>query len=90
MGQHVAVVLRGDEGKSLFIPEGFAHGFLTLEPTTIVYHLSRLHSPGSEWSISWQDPSLAIDWPLTEGLILSARDRDAPNLADVPSQALLV
>lgn len=83
--QWAGVTLSAAEWNQLLIPEGFAHGFLTLEPDTEVqYKTSAAYSPAHDRAIRFDDPALAIDWPLPAAeLILSDRDRAAPLLADV-------
>ena len=85
-GRHVAVVLSAAAGDQLFVPEGFAHGYCTLEPETeVVYKVSRYYSPAHDRGLLWNDPALAIDWQLPEsGPLLSERDRHHPVLADLP------
>jgi dTDP-4-dehydrorhamnose 3,5-epimerase len=86
-GRHVAVVLTAAEGNQLFVPEGFAHGFCTLEPNTeVFYKLSRYYSPEHDRSMAWNDPGLGIVWPVSEAeALLSEKDRGAPLLADLPA-----
>jgi dTDP-4-dehydrorhamnose 3,5-epimerase len=82
--QWAAVTLSAAEWNQLLIPEGFAHGFLTLEPDTEVqYKASAAYSPSHDRAIRFDDPAIAIDWPLPAAeLILSDRDRAAPLLAN--------
>jgi len=81
-GQHVAVELNDTESKMLWVPEGFAHGFLTLsEVADVIYKQSGYWSPDHERGIRWNDPTLAIPWP-EPNPILSKKDVDAPLLAD--------
>ncbi|HET7710059.1 MAG TPA: dTDP-4-dehydrorhamnose 3,5-epimerase [Sphingomicrobium sp.] len=83
-GQWVGVTLSAEAWNQLLIPHGFAHGFLTLEERTEVqYKVSSVYDPAAERTIRWDDPDLAIDWPVREGLILSDKDRAAPSLSDV-------
>lgn len=84
-GRWAAVTLSASEWNQLLIPEGFAHGFLTLEPDTEVqYKTSAPYSVEHERSIRFDDPAIAIAWPVArEALILSDKDRIAPLLADV-------
>lgn len=83
-GQWVGKVLSEDNGKQLFIPAGFAHGFVTLEPCSeIVYKCSDYYAPETEGSIRWDDPTIGIDWPLTGAPILSEKDAVASLLAEV-------
>ena len=83
--QWAGVTLSAAEWNQLLIPEGFAHGFLTLEEDTEVqYKASAAYSPTHDRAIRFDDPAIAIDWPLPAAdLILSDRDRFAPLLADV-------
>lgn len=86
-GRHVTVELAAGDGKQLFVPEGFAHGFMTLEPDSMVaYKVTARYEPASERGVAWDDPDLAIAWPTRDGVTLSERDRKWPrlkNLADL-------
>jgi dTDP-4-dehydrorhamnose 3,5-epimerase len=63
-GRWHGVELSASRMNALYIPKGFAHGFLTLEPeTTILYHISPAHVPGHSAGIRWNDPSISIFWP---------------------------
>ena len=79
-GQHYAVELSGDNGRMLWIPEGFAHGFCVLSqaPADMVYKVTTPYNPQGEGAIRDDDPALAIDWPLKEPLI-SERDQNLPS-----------
>jgi dTDP-4-dehydrorhamnose 3,5-epimerase len=79
-GEHRAIMLDGKSRDQLFVPRGFLHGFMTLEPDTVVaYTVDNRYAPEAEFSIAWNDPELAIDWPGTEaGPTLS--DKDAAGL----------
>lgn len=84
-GRHVAVELAAGDGKQMFVPEGFAHGFMTLEPDSMVtYKVTSGYEPKSERGIAWDDPDLAIAWPaaLRTSATLSPRDRQWPRLKD--------
>src|SRR6202022_1702929 len=85
-GRHVAVVLSASDGNQLFIPEGFAHGFCTLEPDTeVFYKVSRYYSPEHDRGMLWNDPALGIAWPVAETeALLSDKDRRQPVLAELP------
>ena len=85
-GRHVAIVLTAAEGNQLFVPEGFAHGFCTLEPNTeLVYKVSRYYSPAHDLGMLWNDPSLGIAWPVAESAAsLSDKDRRQPRLVELP------
>jgi dTDP-4-dehydrorhamnose 3,5-epimerase len=86
-GRHVAIVLSAAAGNQLFVPEGFAHGFCTLEPNTeVIYKVSRYYSREHDYGLAWNDPALGIDWRVAEdATILSDKDRHQPTLADLPA-----
>lgn len=86
-GQHVSAVLTADGGEQIFIPKGFAHGFLTLEPDTeIAYKVSNYYSPECDRSLLWNDPRLGIDWGVdADAVTLSDKDRAAPVLDQTPA-----
>jgi dTDP-4-dehydrorhamnose 3,5-epimerase len=85
-GRHVAVELDADTHQQLYVPPGLAHGFLvTSEHAELEYKCTDFYDPGSELSIVWNDPELAIPWPM-EAPLLSTKDRDAPTLAEVMEQ----
>lgn len=74
-----ATELSADNGRALLIPEGVAHGFLTLEPDTdVLYQISPMFEPGHEAGARWDDPAFGIDWPAAPEVI-SARDADYPD-----------
>ena len=87
VGKYVSLVVSAEAWNQILIPEGFAHGFLTLEPDTAVqYKVSRPYSADHDRAIRFDDPAIAIDWPVAaDRLILSDKDRAAPLLADVVS-----
>jgi dTDP-4-dehydrorhamnose 3,5-epimerase len=82
-GRWVGVRLDAAEGAQLWVPVGFAHGFCTLEPDTeVAYKVTALYAPALERGLAWDDPALAIPWPLPAGgPTLSDRDRAHPTLA---------
>ena len=84
-GQWVSTTLSADEWNQLYVPEGFAHGFVTIEPETEVeYKVSAPYSPEHDRAIRFDDPDIGIDWPIGAGeVILSDKDRAAPRLGDV-------
>lgn len=86
-GQWVAARLAAENFQQLWIPPGFAHGFLALSDTAEVqYKTTDFHAPEHERIIRWDDPDIGIAWPLTAEPLLSAKDRDAGSLreADLP------
>jgi dTDP-4-dehydrorhamnose 3,5-epimerase len=79
----VGVVLSAENFRQCFIPEGFAHGFCVLTTDADVeYKCSNVYDPADEVGIAWNDPAVAIAWPVAEP-ILSDRDRGNPLLAAV-------
>jgi dTDP-4-dehydrorhamnose 3,5-epimerase len=86
-GQHVAAELDAATGAQLFVPAGFAHGFATLEPDTLVaYKVDADYAPESDAGIFWADPKLAIAWPVaSDRAVLSAKDASLPRLGDIES-----
>lgn len=82
-GKWVGVVLSAENKRMLWIPEGFAHGFLVLSDTAdFVYKTTAYYSPQHERSILWNDPQLAIGWPLDSAPSLSGKDAAARLLKD--------
>jgi dTDP-4-dehydrorhamnose 3,5-epimerase len=82
-GAWVGAELSADNGDQIFVPVGFAHGFLTLEPDTeIIYKCSAPYAPHHEGGVRWDDSDLAINWPLPRGHTpeMSAKDRSQPSL----------
>ncbi|MGD9784560.1 MAG: dTDP-4-dehydrorhamnose 3,5-epimerase [Hyphomicrobiaceae bacterium] len=82
-GRHVSATLSADNWAQIYIPEGFAHGFCTLEPDTAVsYLMSTLYAPASDAGVLWDDPALSIAWPVSAAdAILSPKDAKLPPLA---------
>jgi dTDP-4-dehydrorhamnose 3,5-epimerase len=76
-GKHVAVELDGESGRMLWIPVGFGHAFLALTETVgFAYKVTDYYSPGGERTIGWNDPDLAIPWPVhVDQAIVSAKDQ---------------
>lgn len=81
-GEHVAVMLSAENKKQLYIPRGFAHGFLVLSPTaTFFYKCDNLYNKESEGGIIYNDPAIGIDWGMaTDDLIISEKDTALPTL----------
>lgn len=85
--QHFGVELSAENHRSLWIPPGFLHGFVSLEDETIfTYKVTGLYDPSGELGVFWDDPELAIGWPLKDTkTIISAKDAALPNLNDIKS-----
>jgi dTDP-4-dehydrorhamnose 3,5-epimerase len=85
-GRHVAVELTPENFRMLFVPVGFAHGYVTLEPDTeVLYKVTDVYSRADEGGILWNDPALGIDWGIAPDRVkLHPRDAAWPTLADAP------
>lgn len=91
-GQHVCATLSADNRHQLYLPGGMAHGFCVTGdgPATVLYKCSSHYNPADERGVRWDDPELAIAWPL-QAPLLSDRDAALPVLADaeLPQQPIL-
>ena len=87
-GRHVTAELTAERGNQIFVPAGFAHGFCTLEADTeVAYKVDAPYAPDCEDGIAWDDPALAIHWPVSESdAVVSAKDAALPPFD--PSQAV--
>ncbi len=75
----VGIELSEDDHRFIYVPENFAHGYLTLsENTEIFYQVSQFYTPESERGLRWDDPTFGIKWPLNEGLNISEKDQNWP------------
>lgn len=82
-GQWVGVYLNDENKQQLYVPEGFAHGFVvTSETAEVVYKCTSIYAPEQEGSLLWNDPDIGIQWPV-ESPLLSAKDKDAPRLSEL-------
>ncbi|HEY4559156.1 MAG TPA: dTDP-4-dehydrorhamnose 3,5-epimerase, partial [Lysobacter sp.] len=87
-GRWTGVLLNEDNRRHFWIPEGFAHGFVVLSETALFSYLcTATYDPSADAAIRWDDPSLAIDWPVSSPS-LSAKDAAAPFLADVAADRM--
>ena len=84
-GHHVAVELSAENWRQLWVPPGFAHGYLTLEaPCEVIYKVTEYWAPDCERGIAWNDPSLAIDWGVSAAdVTLADKDRVNPRLTEL-------
>ncbi|MFT3966659.1 MAG: dTDP-4-dehydrorhamnose 3,5-epimerase [Sphingobium sp.] len=82
-GHHVAAELSRDNGHQLFVPAGFGHAFVTLEPDSeVVYKVSDYYAPDNDGGIRWNCPDIGINWPLpASGSVLSPKDEQLPVLS---------
>lgn len=83
-GRHVAVELSGENGRVLWIPAGFGHGFLVLSETAgFAYKVTDYYAPAGERTILWNDPELGIAWPVAAAVaIVSGKDRQGARLGE--------
>ena len=78
--------LSAENGYQLYVPVGYAHGFMTLEPNSeIIYKCSDYYMPETEGSLLWSDPDIGIDWPFLDKPILSDKDAISPMLKEFES-----
>lgn len=82
-GEWFGIELSADNRKQLFIPKGFAHGFITLvDDTEVQYKVDAFYDPHCDRGISWNDPAIGITWPVSLNPILSGKDQSNPLLAE--------
>lgn len=87
-GRWTAVVLSEHNRRQLWVPEGFAHGFVALSDVAVLSYLcTATYDRNADAAIRWDDPQLAIDWPVAAP-VLSAKDASAPLIAEVPADRL--
>ena len=82
-GQHAAAILSAENGAQLWIPGGFLHGFIALEEgTEVMYKVNAPYDKAAERGVIWNDPTLALPWPMAGETIVSDKDMELPKLAD--------
>jgi dTDP-4-dehydrorhamnose 3,5-epimerase len=86
-GKHVSIELSADSGRQLYIPAGFAHGFLTLEDDVLLmYKVSQYYAPAHDGGIRWNDPDIGVPWPVKDAdIVISDKDRRLPYLREFSS-----
>jgi dTDP-4-dehydrorhamnose 3,5-epimerase len=86
-GQHVGIELSANNWKQLWIPPGFAHGYITLEDDCeVIYKTTDFYAKDCERGVAWDDPALGIDWQISKSeLVISDKDCKNPRLADIPA-----
>jgi len=89
-GQWAGATLSAENKRQIYIPKGFAHGFVVLsESADVIYKCTDLYAPGDEYGILWSDPEIGIDWPV-ENPILSQKDLENPGLKEISENNLPV
>jgi dTDP-4-dehydrorhamnose 3,5-epimerase len=83
-GKHVSAEISAENWRQIWVPVGFAHGYVTLKPDSeVIYKTSNYYDPAAERAIAWDDPSLGIDWRFVRsGLTISPKDQRNPRLDD--------
>lgn len=85
-GEWTALELSAENGKQLWVPAGMAHGFMTLQPDTMIsYKVTAPYSAEHDRGLRWDDPAIGISWPQDAGCILSDKDGKQPLLSDLPA-----
>jgi dTDP-4-dehydrorhamnose 3,5-epimerase len=86
-GRHVAEVLSAENWSQIWVPAGFLHGFCTLQPDTeVIYKVTADYDPAAERGVRWDDPDLALPWPITRNeAVLSEKDVRLPRLTECDS-----
>ena len=87
-GRHIAVELSDENARQLFIPRGFAHGFLVLSDTAqFQYKVDNAYAPQSEATLRFDDPELGINWPVgRENMLLSPKDLKGLSLSEIKTE----
>jgi dTDP-4-dehydrorhamnose 3,5-epimerase len=85
-GHWVSLELSAENGEQLWIPAGFAHGFMTLAPDTVInYKVTARYSAEHDRGLKWNDPAIGILWPEMDGFLLSEKDTRQPLLSELPA-----
>ena len=85
-GRHASVEISADDGQQVYIPVGFAHGFLTItDDVLVMYKVSDYYAPACDSGIRWDDSDIAVPWPTAIDLIISEKDSRLPRLAQFNS-----
>jgi dTDP-4-dehydrorhamnose 3,5-epimerase len=87
-GCWTGAILSAQNHKQIYVPVGFAHGFVVLSETAdVIYKCTDVYTPGDEYGVLWNDPAIAIDWPV-DIPILSQKDQENERLNDIPENRL--
>ena len=86
-GRHVSATISAENWDQIFIPIGFAHGYVTLEPDTeVIYKVTNYYAPDHDAGMCWHDPALGIDWPIAPGdAVVSEKDQNLPKFSEIVS-----
>jgi dTDP-4-dehydrorhamnose 3,5-epimerase len=86
-GRWISTILTPDDNNQLWVPVGFAHGFCTLEPNSVIsYRVTNYYSPENDKGVAWNDGDIAVEWPSgADAATLSAKDREQPSLTELPA-----
>lgn len=86
-GSWISVILTPQLNNQLWVPAGFAHGFATLEPNSVIgYRVTNYYSPEHDKGVRWDDPTIGVEWPdIVKPESLSAKDQAQPRLSELPS-----
>ena len=89
-GQWAGEILSAENGRQIYVPEGFAHGFLVLSETVdLIYQCSGFYDPGDEYGINWNDPEIGVDWPkIDREPLVSGKDQSSSKLDEMPEEDL--
>ncbi len=84
-GRWVGAILSEENAHQLYVPKGFAHGFLVLsDHVDFIYKCDDFYTAGDEYGVIWNDPAIGIEWPTVEGMVVSGKDRTLPLLSAAP------
>ena len=87
-GQWTGAELSADNKRQIYVPQGFAHGFVVLSQSAdVIYKCTDVYAPGDEYGILWSDPEIGINWPV-KNPILSQKDLENPTLNQIPESLL--
>lgn len=87
-GEWIGAYLNDENKQQLYVPQGFAHGFVVTSDTAeVIYKCTSLYAPEQEGSIMWNDPDIGIEWPI-ESPLLSEKDNKAMGLTDIPKMSV--
>ena len=84
-GTHITEIISAEKWNQIFVPKGFAHGFITLEDSTeVIYKVSNYYAPDFDFGIKWNDPEINIDWGVNNAdVIISEKDQNQPYLNEI-------